>query len=349
MDDSNPRAVTAWAHLPSLTPRENPTLRTCEGQQQGMATLTAPVTPGLEVSPSSPTLADDDALPPGSPSTETTVSDDRVLPVHFTTSLHGWMHAVNGPRSPLQQPNLTREFEAFREEIRAELQAQAQRIEGFVASSNKAGEVVVSERTYFSAQVSTLRAEYAFSLQAHRESYESKLDALRTDLDNRIGAAQSTLTSKLDHQVMQEVPRLLDKCLSHICTELAGPFDEAACKSAMRQRLERRTVRDNLLPLPVAMDNEENVAEEELPVTSSASFSQGASTLGMAVPEEYEAIDETTAVPADLFESLAMAGRVARNRGQHCRTRCGGKQRLIAAELCLNDGSEFAQPTCTAT
>merc|ERR1712008_572 len=86
-----------------------------------------------------------------------------------------------------------------------------------------------------------------------------------------------------------------------------------------------------------------------LAVPSAASSPQSVSIMGSPVPTGYEAIDESTAVPADLFERLAVAGGVARNRGQHCRILPGGKQWLIAADFCTNECSNFAQPACTAT
>jgi len=286
------------------------------------------ITPGSETN--------DEATSSELQSTESTVSDDEMLPVHVT-NLHGWLHAVDGSRPALQQPNLTQEFQAFREEMRAELQAQAQRIECFIANYKNVGEVVAAERTYFSAQVSTLRAEGAqefYLLKDQMESYASDLDALSADFDDRIQAAQSMLTSKFEQQAKQEAPKLLDKCLlhevlchmeQHICAELLGHVDEVlACEAAAHQQLERKTTRkfDTLFSLlqdksrdkqkPVAMD----VVEQELLVASSASSSRGALTMGADVPEGYEVIDQTTAVPADKFERLAMAGRVARNGGQ---------------------------------
>jgi len=365
-----------------------------------MAAPTAQVMHGLETNPANLTVGDDKASSPETPSTEAALSDDGLLPMNFT-SLHGWLHATDRPRPPLQQPNITDEFQAFREEIRAEMQVQTQRIEGFLANSKIVCEVADSEKTYCSA-LSNLRAESAHAvslLQVQVESYESNLNALRADLDDRIGATESMLTAKFEHQV---VPKLLDQYFSHevidrmeqqICGELLGHFDAAlACEAAARQQLERRTLRkfDKLLkPVPdmsrdkqkpVAVD-EEDVAEQvtvedaakqevvknnilakisktadagqfdtvSVPVASSASSARGTSTRGAAVSKGYQAIDETTAVPDDLFESLAMAGRAARNRGQHCRIRCGGEQRLIATELCLDDGSNFDQPKCTAS
>lgn len=367
MDNFNPRAGATWQ---TLTPRDYPMLGACGGQQQDMAAPAPGVTPD---SSDCLTVGDDETTSSEWLSTDNTISDDRMPPVHFT-SMHGWLHAMDGPRPLLQQSNLIEEFQAFREEIQAELQAQAQQIEGLIANSKNAGEMVVAERTYFSDQVSTLRAEgaQAFSLlQVQSESYESTLDSLRADFDNRIAAAQSMLASMVDHQVKQEVPKLLDRHLSHevhhhmehICAELLGHFDEAlACEAAAHQQLERRILRKfDILsrPLqdksrdkqkPAAMDDEESVVEQELPVVSSAFSSRGASTMCTTVPEACEAIDQTRTVPTDAFESLAMAGSVSsRNEGQHSRIRCGGKQRLLAAEFCLNGGSNFARPKCTAT
>lgn len=364
----NPNTVAPWALLPSLTPRQD-----------------------LEAT--------------STPSTETTLSDDGILPVHFA-SLHGWFHAVDKLRPPLQQPNLFQQFQDFREEVRSELQAQSQRIEGYIVNNKNADEVVFAERNFFSDQLSTVRKEGVQALSLLRvqiESHTSDLDALRADLKNRIAAVQTMMMSKVEHQVKEEMPKHLDHCFSYetlqrlekqITTKLLGHVDKAlAREAAARQQLERTSMRrfDSLLkPVqdksrnkqkPRALDDKEGVVEQafaqytaekevkndiltsttktadacqpdsatSLPVGSSVSSSRGASTLGMFVQKGYEEIDETTVVPADVFESLAMAGRVARNRGQHCRTRCGGKQRLIAAELCLNDGSKFARPKCTAT
>lgn len=255
------------------------------------------------------------------------------------------------------------------------MEVQAQRIEGLVANSKNVCEVENAARGNFSAQLSTLRAEGAQAvslLQAQMESYESNLDALRAELDNRIGSAQSTLISNFENQVKQDMPNVLDQCFSHevldrmeehICLELLVYFDEAlAAEAEARQQLERRTMCnfDKLRPLQDEEDVVEQVIVEdaakqeidrlllasEMPYASSASSARGASTRGARVPNGYRAIDETTAVPADVFESLAMAGKVARSRGQHCRSDRGGKQRLVAADFCLDEGSQFVAKFC---
>jgi hypothetical protein len=386
MGNSNLRAVTP--RLPPLAPQDDLMLGTCGGQQQGMAAHVTFATCGLETSTTNLIVEDDKATSPDSPSTETTLSDYSPLPVHVT-SLHRWIRAVDATRQPLQHPDLTEEFQAFRDEIRAELQAQARRIEGIVANSENAGEAMAAERLVLSAQVSTLKEEGAL--------YGSYLGAFRADFD-RFVATYSTLTSTFEHEVQQEAAKLLDHCLAdgvlrrmeqQICTEVLSNMDEAfACEAAARRELERSIMRkfDMLRGVwdegrdkqkPVTVDDEEDVVERasveeaaktqavendilaidaiqfdsaaELSVSSAASSSQSVSIMGSPVPTGYEAIDESTAVPADLFESLAMAGRLARNRGQHCRIRSGGKQWLIAADFCPNACSNFAPPTCTAT
>lgn len=354
-----------------------------------MAAHVTLATRGLETSTTNLIVGDDKATSPDSPSTETTLSDYSPLPVHFT-SLHRWIRAVDGTRQPLQHPDLTEEFQAFRDEIRAELQAQARRIDGLEANSENAGEAMAAERLVLSAQVSTLKEE--------GELYASYLGAFRADFD-RFVATHSTLTSTFEHEVQQEAIKLLDHCLAadgtlhrmehQICAEVLGTLDEAfACEAAARRELERSIMRkfDKLRGVwdeggetqkPVTVHDEEDVVEQEtvaeaakteavenniltidaiqldsaavLSVPSAASSPQSVSIMGSPVPTGYEVIDESTAVPADLFESLAMAGRVARNRGQHCRIRSGGKQWLIAADFCPNECSNVAQPTCTAT
>lgn len=272
MGNSNLRAATPPC-LPPFTSQDDLIHGPLLSPTGAMAAHAARVTSGLHTNAASLTVGNDKATSPESPSTETTISDDALLPAHVN-GLHRWIRAADTTRPPLQHPDLTQEFHTFREEIRAELQAQAQRIEGFVANSKNDGVAMVAEGTLLSAQVSTLKAEGAL--------YRSYLDSLRADFDSFV-AKHSTLKSTFEHQVKHEADKLLDHCFTdggllrrmeqHICAQVQGTLDETlACGAASRHELDRRTMRTSEKSRgvwdasrdkqkPVTVDDEEDVVE----------------------------------------------------------------------------------------